>query len=359
MALFSKLFKRTPVTSTPAHVVGIDFGSSSVKVVELEQRETMLALKTYGELQLGPYVRKALGEITSPTLEQKTEALVDVMREAKVSGESGVLAMPLTGSFLTIVSIPAKAKEDIAARIPVEARKFIPVPMSEISLDWTELPAHKNAPEHVREVLLAAVQNTANKEMHELLSAVEMSSQPTEIEAFSAIRACIQKEKETTAIIDLGAQTSKLYIVHEGMLRKMHRVFAGGAQATSQLAKLLEISYEEAENEKRNYRSEGTHAADIKKVVVTTFERSFQEFKRVLMQYETQTGLSVDRVVLTGGTAAFPEMQTYANYMLDYKTEVVNGFTKIAYPAFLEDTLTHIAPTFTVALGAALRGFDY
>ena len=358
MALFKNLFKKNPVTQAPTHVVGIDFGSASVKVVELEQRESMVALKTYGELQLGPYANKELGAIASPTLEQRIEALVDVMREAKVTGESGVLALPLTGSFITIVSIQAEAGEDIASRVPVEARKFIPVPMTEISLDWTELPPFENTPANVREVLLAAVQNVSNKEMHELLAAVEMASQPTEIEVFSAIRACAIHDAETTAVIDLGAQTSKLYITHEGMLRKMHRVFAGGAQATSQLANLLTISHEEAENTKRNYTSDGENAAEIKKVVVTTFERSFQEFKRVLVQFEARTGLTIDRVVLTGGSAAFPEIQAYANYMLDYKTERINSFTKVAYPAFLEDTLEHIAPTFTVALGAALRGFD-
>lgn len=357
MSLFSTLFKKAPAVTGPKFFVGIDFGSSSVKVVELEQRETMVALKTYGELQLGPYAGKELGEIATPDLSQRTEALVDVMREAKVKGEAGVLAMPLAGSFLTIISIQAKADEDIAARIPVEARKFIPVPMSEISLDWTELPAYANTPENVREVLLAAVQNVSNKEMHELLGAVELASQPTEIEVFSAIRACVHSDEETIAIIDLGAQTSKLYIVHEGMLRKIHRVFAGGAQATSQLAKLLDVSHEEAENIKRNYSSAEPHATDTKKAVTATFERSFQEFKRVLIQFESSTGLAIDRVVLIGGSAAFPEMPAYANYMLDRKVERDNPFSQIAYPAFLEDVLTEISPTFTVALGAALREF--
>lgn len=358
MALFSKLFKSTAVAESPRHVVGIDFGSSSVKVVEIEQRDTMLALKTYGELQLGPYTGQELGSVTNPSVTQRIEALVDVMRESKVTGESAVLAMPLSNSFLTIVTIKATEDEDIAPRIPVEARKFIPVPMTEISLDWSELPAFPNTPENVREVLLAAVQNVANKEMHELLDAVEMASQPTEIEVFSTIRACVQSTKETTAVIDLGAQTSKLYITHDGTLRKMHRVFAGGAQATAHLAKQLDVSHEEAENCKRNYSSDGPYATEIKKVIANAFERSFQEFRRVLAEYEERTGMTIDRIVLSGGSSAFPEMQSYARYMLDRETTCSNAFAKIAYPAFLEDVLQRIDPTFVVALGAALREFD-
>jgi len=60
---------------------------------------------------------------------------------------------------------------------------------------------------------------------------------------------------------------------------------------------------------------------------------------------------------LTGGGAAFLDMPKIASYLLDRSVELVNPFNKVAYPAFLEDTLIEIGPTFSVALGAALRPF--
>jgi len=88
---FKRLFKplKTNAIAGPKFVVGIDFGSSSVKVVELEQRDTLLALKTYGELQLAPYAEQPLGSCVQLPLQKRVEALVDVMREAKVTGSSG------------------------------------------------------------------------------------------------------------------------------------------------------------------------------------------------------------------------------------------------------------------------------
>ena len=345
-------------TTTPKHVVGIDFGSSSVKVVELLQEDDVLKLKTYGELQLGPYSKQDLGSVTRLEVPQKIEALVDVLRESKVDASSGVMTLQLSTSFVTVFSVNAKKDEDIGPRVRVEARKYIPVPMADVTLDWSELPSLGEETTSVREVLIAAVQNDAHADAQNLLKAVKMGSQPTEIEIFSTLRAVSTAEDSSLAVIDLGAQTSKLYISNGGVVRKIHRVFVGGSQATDRVAKSLNISFEEAENRKRNYTDADEHAAEIKKAVASTFERPLQEFKRVLNQYELRSGGPVSRIVITGGSSSFADMQTYINYTLDRTVERANPFDKVAYPAFMEDMLEDIAPTFSAALGAALRPFE-
>ncbi len=353
------LFKRVAPAEAlvPKHVVGIDFGSASVKVVELEQRDTMLALKTYGELQLGPYGGKPLGSVVQLVPDQRIEALVDVMRESKVLGESGVLALPLSSSFVTVVSVPRPANGDLGLRVQLEARKHVPLPLSEVSLDWTELPplSTTSADTGNSEVLIAAVQNDAYADMNTLLAAVKLAQQPTEVEMFSVLRAIAKTDdSQAVAVIDLGAQTSKIYIAQDGMVRKIHRVFAGGAQVTDKIAKHLSVSFEEAENIKRNYMPGDQHVVMATQV---TFERALQEFRRVLTQYEAQTGSTVERIMLTGGVASFPDLPSIASYHLDRSVTRVNAFSKVAYPAFMEDTLLEIAPSFTVALGAALRPY--
>jgi len=355
---FKRLFKplKTNAIAGPKFVVGIDFGSSSVKVVELEQRDTLLALKTYGELQLAPYAEQPLGSCVQLPLQKRVEALVDVMREAKVTGSSGVLALPLASSFVTVIDIVAKPEENLGPRVQIEARKFVPVPLTEVSLDWTELPA-LGGDGTTREILVAAVHNDSYRDMKSLLESVKLASQPTEVEIFSVLRAVSKSDVTSLAIVDLGAQTAKLYIAEQGMVRKIHRVFAGGAEATRRLAELRSLPFEEAENLKRNYQANQPEAADIYKVMTVTFERSFQEFKRVIASHEARTGKPVEKILLTGGGAAFLDMPKIASYLLDRSVELVNPFNKVAYPAFLEDTLIEIGPTFSVALGAALRPF--
>ncbi|MEZ4200284.1 MAG: hypothetical protein R3B69_01620 [Candidatus Paceibacterota bacterium] len=73
-----RLFGTQTETSRPTATVGIDFGSSSVKIVEIEDAEAALMLRTYGELQLGPYNAQELGQTVQLTAQQRTEAVVDV-----------------------------------------------------------------------------------------------------------------------------------------------------------------------------------------------------------------------------------------------------------------------------------------
>lgn len=357
---FKKVFSSVPKVTPPltSKVVGIDFGSSSIKVVEVEKNEGVLSLSTYGELQLGPYGESGLGNAVKLPLQKRIEALVDVLRESGVTAKTGALALPLSDSFVTIIPLQAKAGEDIAPRVHVEARKYIPVPLTDVALEWSEVAQEGKKDKLTREVLLVAILNEALREMNALGESVAMASRRSELEIFSTLRAVTKESDSSIAVIDVGAKTSKLYIAEAGFLCRIHRVQTGGSYVTSSLAKQKNISFEDAENIKRSADSQSEDGQLIKKIMSTAFDRTFQEFKRVLDQYQTRTGKKVSRVVATGGASLHHDFVPLLSYALDAQVEITNPFNKIAYPAFMEDTLTSIAPVFTVALGAALQSFE-
>lgn len=355
--IFSRITE--PTTSSPTHTVGIDFGSSSIKVVEVEETDESLMLRTYGELQLGPYTGEPLGATVNLDNKQRIEAVTDVMREASVGSRHGALAMPLSSSFMTVVPLNAPRDEDLSKRIPVEARKYVPLPLSEVTLDWTELAALPGAETNLREVMLAAIENKALADYRELLKTIGMTGEPAEIEPFSLVRALWKQGDTTIAIIDIGARTSKLYIVREEVLERLHRVASGGAQITARLSQLLNVSLEEAENFKRTYEKESEHGPDAYKAMASVLDGPLSQFKRIIDQYQARTGEGINRIVFSGGVSASPFFLAYANDALGYPSEIGNPFDKVAYPAFMEDTLEAIAPTFGVSLGASLRRFLY
>ncbi|MDA8597071.1 type IV pilus assembly protein PilM [Candidatus Pacebacteria bacterium] len=361
MALtFKKFFSSLSQSAAggPSRVVGIDVGSASLKVVELEQTEKAITLRTYGELQLGPYAEKDLGEVVSLEPQKLTEALVDVIRESTVKAKNGVLAIPLNSSFVTVVPIKTSSSEEVDAKVKLEARKYIPVPLSDVMLDWSLLNEYGDKEEHINEVLLAAIQNDAFERYVKLMASIEMPSQPSEIEVFSAIRGVHQPTDETLAIIDLGAETSKLYITKDGALQRIHRVYEGGVTGTKRIAQALNISFAEAEDLKRSYTPEISNAREIFKAYITTVDRSVQEFKRVIEQYEARIEGQVDRVVMIGGGAQFQGVSRHVADLLARDVEFGKPFERVAYPAFMEDVLTEAGTSFATALGAALRPFE-
>lgn len=343
-------------------VVGIDIGSSSIKVVELMESKGVITLSTYGELQLGPYAGKQLGESVNLTPKDEQTALVDVIRESSVKSRDAVFAMPLSSSFVTNVSIEADADADLASRVRVEARKVIPASLSEVTLDWAEVEvtdAEANSTEATyRNVLIAAIQNSALERFKVLMQFAGLIQPPTEIESFSSIRALYNSKEPDVAIIDIGAVSSKLFISRKGLLMRMHRIRAGGAIATKQISDTLGLDFETAEQMK--YEADSTHQqyADMKRAHHSSFDRAFREFRQVIQEYETKTGVKLNSIYLSGGGALFPGVDTHLADALGREVSIANPFSKVAYPAFMEDTMRSIGPSFTVALGAALRVFE-
>ncbi len=357
---FADLFSSiAPKPASSNRVVGIDIGSSSMKVVELQNRNNVVTLTTYGELQLGPYdEEKSVGEsvVLSPSVER--QALVDVLRESAVKARSAVFAMPLSSSFVTTMTLLADPKEDISPRVRVEARKYIPVPIGEVTLDWAEVDMRAVDQKKSRDVLLAAIQNDALKRFNSLLQTVEFVNSPTEIECFSAIRSLYAEEETDIAIIDVGAVSMKMYIVRNGLLQRMYRVRAGGTIFTEKMASELACSFEEAEILKRTITSDHPKYPVFQKNHNASYDRVLKEFRQVIEEYEGRAGVQISQISVIGGGSLFAGFDTIVQNYLERPVVFAQPFNKVAYPAFMEDTMNEIGPTFAVALGAALRSFE-
>src|SRR3989344_3490617 len=107
MSFFSNLFAKKE-----GSVLGVDIGSSSLKVVQLRKERGQAVLETYGELSLGPYGGGEVGQATNLSAEQIAETLKDLLREAKVTTKNCGVSIPYARSLLTLVSLPYRASSE-------------------------------------------------------------------------------------------------------------------------------------------------------------------------------------------------------------------------------------------------------
>src|SRR3990167_250895 len=137
MSLLSDIFKKKNTSA-----LGIDIGSSSIKVVQLQKRGDKAILQTYGELSLGPYGGVSIGQSTNLSTEKITQAVNDLLVEKEVAISTRVcgLAIPFKASLLSIIEMPAIGQKELAGMVPIEARKYIPVPITDVTLDWSIIP---------------------------------------------------------------------------------------------------------------------------------------------------------------------------------------------------------------------------
>jgi type IV pilus assembly protein PilM len=162
-------------------VLGVDIGSSSLKVVQLRKEGGKAILETYGELALGPYGGGEVGQATNLSAEQISETLKDLLREAKVTTKSCGVSIPFARSLLSLVELPyRKDKEEQKTIIELEARKYIPVPMSEVQLDWFVVPQigpkEKEGDQQTVEVLIVAVHNDELSLLQNVMTGADLAA---------------------------------------------------------------------------------------------------------------------------------------------------------------------------------------
>ena len=345
-------------------VVGVDIGSSSLKVVQLKKHAGKAILETYGELALGPYAGLEVGQATNLPADKIAETLMDLLREAKVTTKECGVSIPFARSLLTLVELPRREnKEEQKTVIELEARKYIPVPISEVQLDWfivpDDDPAGAHASSKVR-VLLVAVHNDELTLLQNVMRGANLEASFYEIEIFSTIRAVVDEPVKPVMVLDIGAATTKAYVVEHGVVALSHTIPSGGQDATRSIAVAGNMSIAAAEALKKNTGLAAAKggAANIRPSIEVVYSRIFAEARRVLAQYETTHQKAVAAVILTGGGGVMKELGPYAQSAFSVDVRVADPFSKTEAPAFIRPVLQEIGPEFAVAVGVALRKLE-
>lgn len=330
-------------------VLGIDFGSSALKVVQLKKKAGAAILETYGAVALGPYAGIEAGRAARLPRAALAEALRDVMREAKVTTTNCGVAVPMSGSLIAAITIPVRQGQEVSALIPIEARKYIPTPITEVELDWRVLHAE---PEKT-EVLITAVHRDVLERLKSVCADAGLAPSFFEIESFSTVRAASPAPDAVLGIIDIGASAAKISIVDTGTLRDAHTVNRGGQDMTLALSSSLGIPIAEAEARKRAGVTDGRD-----QVASAVIARIVSEAREVFARYEERAGRVLQSIVLAGGGALSVGLLVEAEKVFSLPAALIDPMIQLSAPAFLSPLLARAGPEFAVAVGAALRRLE-
>ena len=306
--------------------------------------------------------------------EKVAEALTDLMREANVTAKTAGLSVPFSSSLVSFIYLPKVDQYSLKRIIPIEARKYIPVPVSEVSLDWFVLPPDPGQDsafdqlqdktavrKQGQEVLLVAITNSILNDFKVIMETANVTTNFYEIEIFSTIRSSSGHGIAPFLVVDLGASTTKMYIVERGVVRMTHSLSIGGQHMTEQLGRALGWEFEKSERVKRergllDSSVYSTSENDkIKEALLSTLSRIFSEVNRVLLSYGQRYNKNVASVILTGGGASLPGISDIAKSSLNAQVATADPFSRTEAPAFLSKVLREIGPGFSVSVGLALR----
>lgn len=339
-------------------VLGVDIGSSSIKITQLRKERERAILETYGEVATGPYGSMEVGQPVKLSAEKTAEAIKDVMKESGAKASIARVAIPLKSSFVKVIQLPMSAEKDLESIITMEARRHVPVPISEVSLDWWVMPRTEKEKEEgskTIEVMLVAIHNDVISSYKDIIAKSGLTAAAYEMEPFGMIRSAIGRGSATIAVLDLGASSTKMAILDYGVMRESQLIGKGAHDLTRALSQSMSVDLARAEELKRKVGlSDLPEHREIAEVMKPILSYIFHEANAFLKNFQSKYKRSVSKVVFTGGGAMLKGIAAMGVREFTIEVEIADPFGKTEHPVFLDNVLKDIGSSFAVSVGLAL-----
>jgi len=334
--------------------LGIDIGTSSIKIVELASRDgSKIELTNYGEYDAsaGSALHSSSVKLSSA---EAANIIKQIMLEAKIAGVEAAMSVPIFSGFSTTISMPNIPDAELEQAITYEAKKYIPLPLSEVQFEWVRISNNGSLKEENAEVLIVAVTNELINKYNSIAKLSNLALKYLELDVFSLARSLLVNGGEPVLIIDIGAQTTILSIVSGRWPVFTRSIDVSGAEFSKVLSSSLGIDLLRAEEMKKKI---GVNSGDG--LLFPLLDSIFMEGKRMIGEYAGRNNSkgATGKVIISGGSARMPGLLEYAKKTFGENVSIGFPFHDIMYPKVLEPVLKEIAPKFDVAVGLALRDF--
>jgi len=330
--------------SSKKSVLGVDIGTTNIKIVQITTDGTKHVLDTYGMVDAA----FEIDERNEANIQKTVTVLRTLAERSGVTTNKVVASLPTSVVFTTVISMPKMKEDELQSAVEFEAKKYVPLPLSDVTLSWT-VAADDNSDQMT--VLITAVPNNILKGYLKIFELAKMQPQALEIEALSLIRSLIGSEIGNVLMIDIGAKTTHLNITEKSNLVLTRNIPIGGETITQKISDTLKISMARAEQFKKEF---GLNQSSIIPEMIKPILASLKQEAVQLQGIYHAKGKSFDKIILVGGGANLPG---FANFMSDMGPAIIKGdpLAQVTYNPQLEPLLRQYSTNLSVAIGLALR----
>lgn len=372
------------IFSSKSSYLGIDIGTSSIKVIELSNFKGRPRLVTYG------FIEKKPGEVENLVDDATGTAAIinEICAKSKTSSKKVIAALPNFSVFTSILNLPNLPKKELASAVSWEAKKIIPMPLEEIILDWkiieeSESPAgekqkisdyHESYGENQQNKPMSKIFSKSQKNLKILLTGASknlvkkyvdifnisgLTLLSLETENFALIRSLVGNDKSVIMLVDLGASTSSIAIVEKGIPVLSRSIEMGGTMITRAISNSLNVNFDRAEQFKQDL-SLGSETADnsLPQTVEKAFSSILNEIKYTLNIYQEQNKNKVEKIILTGGSSLLGNLPGYLSKVLNINTYVGDPWARVIFPTELKPILDRLGAKFAISIGLSMRDIE-
>ncbi|RLB19024.1 MAG: pilus assembly protein PilM [Deltaproteobacteria bacterium] len=345
-------------------LVGLDIGSHSIKLVEIDHSKKGPILKSFGVIGLPP---DAIVEGSIKEMEIVGSAIKNLYHNLKVKNKK--VATSISGYSVIVKKIEVADKEgaDLEKTIHEKAEQYIPFDISDVNLDYDLLlpkieqeeaskPSSGN-----KEVMLVAAKRDMVEEYVDLVQLAGLHPMVMDVDAFAlqnAFEMSAEEPQGCYALVNIGAEELGINAIKNGVSMFTRDSSYGGSQITEAIMKELKIGFEEAEKIKLGGTKIEKEKAILEEIFTSVVSSWAQEIKRALdFLATTYPDETIEKVFLSGGSCRIPGFQKYLEMETGIPVEILNPFANLIINEkyFDPQYLSYMAPQAAVAVGLALR----
>jgi type IV pilus assembly protein PilM len=344
-------------------LIGVDISSSFIKMVELaDAGKGLYRVERY---VIEPLPKDTVSDGNIANIEAAGEVMKRAHKQLGTRIKNIALALPAAAVITKKVLLNGNQREeDMEFQVQSEANQYIPFSLDEVNLDFQVLGPAPNSEEEV-EVLIAASRKEKIEDRVAVAEAAGLKTTVMDVESYAALAAFELVKgaatgidtKDVTAIVDIGAQTTRVTVMHEDQQVYSREQQLGGYQLTQDISRQFGMPAEEAEVAKKTGGLPENYGADV---LQPFNEKIVLEVSRALQFFFTSSQFNkVDHVVLSGGCAMLDGLEEMIAQRTQVHTIVANPFANMALSSKIKPRqLTVDAPALMVACGLAMRRFD-
>jgi type IV pilus assembly protein PilM len=334
--------------------VGIDFGNHSVKAVELKD----LASPTPSLINFGsqPTPHGVINSADEDHQKKLSDAIRELYSGSKIKNTKVVLAIPESAVFTRFLELPGIKDDEIQNAVFYEAKQYIPIPIEDVQMSYIKIGfnADKNAP---RVLLVAAPRKIVDIYIN-VADKAGLEPIAIETESIAMGRAMFRATQEKQLVmLDFGADTTDMSVMSDGYLVFSQSISIGSDALTQAIVNQFNFEYVQAEEYKRNYglmqdMLEGKVALALKPIV----DSIITEVRRGIEFYKSKTLMAAPtKYLLNGDGALLPGLDAYIASSLNVSSEIADPWNNIKVPAKFESVINKSRPSYSVAIGLALK----
>lgn len=344
-------------------MLGVDMGGASIKVVELTKSGERFKILNYGILETKKYLEDPVKVLQSGSLKiQDKEAaalLRTLLEEMKTKAKIALFSLPSFSVFTILLEMPVLAPQETNKAVGFQARQLIPLPIDQVSLDWTKVDEFENERgQRYQRILLTGIPNELLETYKRIARMAGLRLVFLELETLALIRSLFTMNNQIVMTVDIGTQTTTTTVADQGVLKYSNTSDHGGYYLTQALTRSLGISAVRAEELKRRRGLLGTGGeAELSTLLVSFLDVIIDEVSSARDSYERRYGKRVQKAVLTGGGANLAGIDKYFNEHLGLEVYHPSVFLDVEYDPSLELIVKNLTNELAVGVGVAKRYF--